>query len=158
MLRRAGFSVREAADGAQALEEAVQRPPALALLDVKMPVMDGFEACRQLKSHERTRHVPVLLLSATFMDSEAQVEGLETGADAYLTQPVEAPVLAATVRSLLRARRAESDVRHAALQWRTTFDAIDDSVAVLTGEHVLERVNRSFAALFGADGPEALVG
>ena len=96
-----------------------------------MPVMDGFEACRQLKSHERTQHVPVLLLSATFMDSEAQVEGLETGADAYLTQPVEAPVLAATVRSLLRARRAESDVRQAALQWRTTFDAISDAVAVL---------------------------
>ena len=158
MLRRAGFSVREAADGAQALEEAVQRPPALALLDVKMPVMDGFETCRQLKSHERTRHVPVLLLSATFMDSEAQVEGLETGADAYLTQPVEAPVLAATVRSLLRARRAESDVRQAALQWRTTFDAISDAVAVLDGGGALERINRSFAAVFGAEDPGALVG
>jgi CheY-like chemotaxis protein len=158
MLRRAGFSVREAADGAQAVQEAVQRPPALALLDVKMPVMDGFEACRQLKSNERTRHVPVLLLSATFMDSEAQVEGLETGADAYLTQPVEAPVLAATVRSLLRARRAESDVRHAALQWRTTFDAISDAVAVLDGSGALERINRSFAAVFGAEDPAALVG
>ena len=138
MLRRAGFSVRETSDGAQAVEMAVQHPPALALLDVKMPVMDGFEACRQLKSHERTRHVPVLLLSATFMDTDAQVEGLETGADAYLTQPVEAPVLAATVRSLLRARRAESDVHQAALQWRTTFDAISDAVAVLDRDGALE--------------------
>ena len=158
MLRRAGFRVREAADGAQAVDEAVRNPPALALLDVKMPVMDGFEACRRLKSHERTRHVPVLLLSATFMDTEAQVEGLETGADAYLTQPVEAPVLAATVRSLLRARRAESDVRHAALRWRTTFDAISDAVAVLDAGGALERVNRSFAAVFGEPDPGALVG
>jgi serine phosphatase RsbU (regulator of sigma subunit)/CheY-like chemotaxis protein len=158
MLRRAGFSVRETGDGASAVEEALRHPPALALLDVKMPVMDGFEACRRLKSHELTRHVPVLLLSATFLDTEAQVEGLETGADAYLTQPVEAPVLAATVRSLLRARRAESDVRHAALQWRTTFDAIDDAVAVLSGDLVLERLNRSFAALFGTEDPGELVG
>ncbi|MGZ4268496.1 MAG: SpoIIE family protein phosphatase [Solirubrobacteraceae bacterium] len=158
MLRRAGFAVRETSDGAQAVSAALQRPPALALLDVKMPVMNGFEACRRLKSHERTRHVPVLLLSATFMDTEAQVEGLETGADAYLTQPVEAPVLAATVRSLLRARHAESDVRHAALEWRTTFDAISDAVAVLDAGLALARVNRSFATLFGAKLPEALVG
>lgn len=158
MLRRAGFSVREASDGAEAVEQAFRQPPALALLDVKMPVMDGFEACRRLKSDDRTRHVPVLLLSATFMDTDAQVEGLETGADAYLTQPVEGPVLAATVRSLLRARRAESDVRHAALQWRTTFDAISDAVAVLDADGTPARVNRSFALLFGDGDPAALIG
>ena len=72
-----------------------------------MPGFDGFEACRLLKSDPATQHVPVLLLSATFLDSDDQVEGLEVGADSYLTQPVEAPVLAATVRALLRTRRAE---------------------------------------------------
>ena len=96
-----------------------------------MPALDGFDACRKLKSDEATRHIPVLLLSATFLESEAQVEGLENGADAYLTQPVEAPVLAATIRALLRARSAEAEVRLAAVEWRTTFDAITDAVAVL---------------------------
>jgi len=100
MLRRAGFAVREAMDGVQAVADALRAPPDLAVLDVKMPGYDGFEACRLLKADPATRHVPVLLLSATFLDSDHQVEGLETGADSYLTQPVEAPVLAATVRSL----------------------------------------------------------
>ena len=114
MLRRAGFAVREAMDGVQAVADALRAPPDLAVLDVKMPGYDGFEACRLLKADPATRHVPVLLLSATFLDSDHQVEGLETGADSYLTQPVEAPVLAATVRSLLRTRRAEAEVREAA--------------------------------------------
>ena len=96
-----------------------------------------------------TRHIPVLMLSATFLETDAHVEGLETGADAYLTQPVEAPVLAATIRALLRARSAEDEVRRAALEWRTTFEAISDAVAVLDSRGVVERANRAFAASFG---------
>jgi serine phosphatase RsbU (regulator of sigma subunit)/FixJ family two-component response regulator len=129
----------------------------LAVLDVKMPGLDGFEACRRIKSHEDTRHIPVLMLSATFLETDAHVEGLDTGADGYLTQPVEAPVLAATVRSLLRTRRAEAGVRTAALQWRTTFDAISDAVAVVDDDLVVQRANRAFAHLFGSD-PSALHG
>jgi DNA-binding response OmpR family regulator len=154
MLRRAGFSVVEVGDGAEALQSAIQNPPDLAVLDVKMPTIDGFETCRRLKSHEATRHVPVLLLSATFIESEAHVEGLDTGADAYLTQPVEAPVLAATVRALLRARSAEAEVRLAAMEWRATFDAISDAVAVLESDGTVVRSNRAFDAAFG-DAPLA---
>src|SRR6478735_725252 len=149
MLRRSGFTVREVSDGVQAVEAATTELPDLAILDVKMPGMDGFEACRKLKSTDVTRHIPVLMLSATFLESDAHVEGLETGADAYLTQPVEAPVLAATIRALLRARSAEDEVRRAALEWRTTFEAISDAVAVLDSRGVVERANRAFAASFG---------
>jgi len=99
MLRRAGFEVRETVDGVQAVDEALRAPPDVAVLDVKMPGFDGFEACRRLKADPATQHVPVLLLSATFLNPDDQVEGLEVGADGYLTQPVEAPVLAATVRA-----------------------------------------------------------
>src|SRR4051812_12794185 len=129
MLRRAGFVVNEVADGLQAVEAVSGEPPDLAVLDVKMPGLTGFEACRRIKSDEASRHIPVLLLSATFLETEAQVEGLDTGADAYLTQPVEAPVLAATIRSLLRSRSLETEVRLAASEWRATFDAIGDPVA-----------------------------
>src|SRR4051794_11195731 len=89
------------------------------------------------------------MLSATFMETEAQVEGLETGADAYLTQPVEAPVLAATIRSLLRSRGLEAEVRIAAAEWSTTFDAISDAVAVLSADGIVMRANRAFRAIFG---------
>lgn len=154
MLRRAGFAVREVVNGIEAIESIVERPPDLAVLDVRMPGLDGFEVCRRMKAEDRTRHVPVLMLSATFLETEAQVEGLETGADAYLTQPVEAPVLAATVRALLRARRAETAIHAAARQWRTTFDAIRDAVAVVELPGTILRVNRAFAELMGLD-PDA---
>ena len=134
MLRRAGFTVVEVDNGLDAVSTVQSTPLDLAVLDVKMPGLDGFEACRRIKSHEDTRHIPVLMLSATFMETEAQVEGLETGADAYLTQPVEAPVLAATIRSMLRSRSLELEVRVAATEWRTTFDAISDAVAVLDAD------------------------
>ncbi|MDA0180225.1 SpoIIE family protein phosphatase [Solirubrobacter phytolaccae] len=149
MLRRAGFVVTEVADGRSAVSAVLASPPDVAVLDVKMPGLDGFEACRRIKSHEDTRHVPVLMLSATFLETDAQVEGLETGADVYLTQPVEAPVLAATIRSLMRARNLETEVRLAAAEWRTTFDAISDAVAVLDGDGVVVRANRAFMAAFG---------
>jgi CheY-like chemotaxis protein/serine phosphatase RsbU (regulator of sigma subunit) len=149
VLRRAGFAVREVPDGFQAVSSAKADPPDLAILDVKMPGMDGFAACRELKSDPATRHIPVLMLSATFLESEARVEGLETGADAYLTQPVEAPVLAATVRSLLRARSLEVEVRLAAAEWQTTFEAISDAVGVLGPTGVVERANGAFLACFG---------
>ncbi|MBE2315567.1 SpoIIE family protein phosphatase [Solirubrobacter sp. CPCC 204708] len=151
MLRRSGFTVREVADGLSAVAAVLADPPDIAVLDVKMPGLDGFEACRRIKSHEDTRHIPVLMLSATFMETEAKVEGLETGADAYLTQPVEAPVLAATIRSMLRARSLEAEVRSAATEWRTTFDAISDAVAVLDPDGVVVRANPAFEAVFGSD-------
>ena len=157
MLRRAGFAVDEVADGGAAVEAIRAHPPDLAVLDVKMPHLTGFEACRAVKGDERTRHVPVLLLSATFMDDQARVEGLEGGADSYLTQPVEAPVLAATVRSLIRSRRLEQAVNDAARQWRATFDAIADAVALVDAGGRVRRVNRSFLELLG-DGHTDVIG
>ena len=132
------------------MDAIAAEPPDLAVLDVKMPGLDGFEACRRIKSNEATRHIPVLMLSATFLETEAQVEGLENGADAYLTQPVEAPVLAATIRSLLRARSLEAEVLLAASEWATTFDAISDAVAILDdADRRVKRANPAFLAIFG---------
>ena len=148
-LRRNGFDVREVEDGGAAVAAATDVVPDLVVLDVKMPVLDGFAACAAIKQDPRTANVPILLLSATFLESEYQVRGLESGADAYLTQPVETPVLVATLRSLLRARAAEQQVRAAAEEWRTTFDAITDAVCVLGAGREVLRANRAFAALAG---------
>lgn len=155
VLRRSGFTVVEAADGAEALATALRDPPDLAVLDAGTPGVDGFEACRRLRSNETTRDVAVLLLSATFSHGEAQAGDLDAGADAYLTRPVEAPVLAATVRALLRSRSAEAAARLAAMEWRATFDAISDAVAVFDADRRLLRANRVFTGLFG-DGDGAV--
>lgn len=150
-LRRFGFVVREASGGAQALAAVSEQAPDLVVSDVQMPGINGFEVCRRIKADERTAGIPILLLSATFLESEYQVEGLHSGADAYLTQPVEAPVLDATVRALLRTRQAEQEVRRGVRQWRTTFDAMDDAICILDHDGSILRANRAFAALAGRD-------
>ena len=107
-LERAGFRVREAASGAEALSLAAAERPSLVLLDVNLPDMSGFEVCRRLKREPRTAGTPVLHLSATYTNDAYKITGLEGGADGYLTEPVEPPVLIATIHALLRMRRAEA--------------------------------------------------
>ena len=104
------FDVWEAETGAEGLEMAA-RDPDLIVLDVHLPDINGFEVCRRLKEDERTRHIPVLQRSQSHVDDAARVHGLESGADAYLTEPVDPSVLVATARALLRVRRAENRLR-----------------------------------------------
>jgi signal transduction histidine kinase len=113
-LKEGGYNVTEASNGADALRLADEGPD-LITLDVHLPDMDGFEICRLLKGNPRTAHIPVLHISATFVDTEYRVRGLETGADGYLAEPISRDELLATVGALLRLKQAERAARlHAA--------------------------------------------
>jgi CheY-like chemotaxis protein len=82
----AGFELHEAADGREALEVARRERPALVFLDVDMPVLDGIEACTQMRSDEATSHATIVMLTAAHGDSvERKAE--EAGADLFLTKP-----------------------------------------------------------------------
>ena len=110
-LREAGFEVAEAGTGDEALAEA-RRPglrPDLVVLDIRLPDTSGFDVLRQLRADPDTAAIPVVHLSASFTTGEWRAHGLEAGAEAYLTHPVEPRELVATVRSLLRLRAAESE-------------------------------------------------
>src|SRR5579862_1210273 len=122
VLRNAGFQVIEANTGQQALEMMSSRPD-LVILDVKLPDISGLEVCRQIKSAEATARIPVLQVSATLVTTQARVEGLEGGADAYLTQPIEADELVATIHALLRVRKAEDALWESQQQYRSFFEA-----------------------------------
>jgi PAS domain S-box-containing protein len=111
VLRQAGFDVLEAATGNEALQATRREHPDLVLLDVNLPDVDGFEVCRRIKSDPETSTIPVLYLSAAYRTSEHRVQGLDLGADGYLTQPVEPRELVATVNAMLRAREVEEAVR-----------------------------------------------
>jgi two-component system, sensor histidine kinase len=107
ILEKSGFEVVDAHTGEEGIKEASRILPDLIILDIKLPDVDGFEVCRKIKAEALTNAIPVLQTSASFVNSEHKVEGLESGADGYLAQPIEAAVLVATVRSLLRIRKAE---------------------------------------------------
>ncbi|MBD2563413.1 MULTISPECIES: hybrid sensor histidine kinase/response regulator [Nostoc] len=148
ILQNAGFTVVEAATGAAGLKAAAEHQPALVILDVKLPDISGFEVCRQIKANPETAFIPVLHLSASFIQSQDKAEGLDSGADAYLVQPVEPIELLATVRSLLRIRRAEEAALSSAREWQTTFDSIKDSVCLVDTEGIILRCNLAMMQLF----------
>ncbi|MCU1234083.1 MAG: bacteriophytochrome (light-regulated signal transduction histidine kinase) [Candidatus Solibacter sp.] len=110
MLRQFGFEVQEAANGTEALLKVANKPD-VVLLDINMPDLDGLEVCRRIKGNPATSNIIVLHLSASKVNSIDRVIGLNNGADSYLTEPIEPEVLAATVRALIRARRAEDALR-----------------------------------------------
>jgi signal transduction histidine kinase len=113
VLRRAGYEVIEAASGEETLRLAAEREPRLIVLDIQLPDIDGWTVCTRLKQDPETASILVLQVSATFASEQDTVRSLEGGADACLTEPLEGPVLVATVRALLRARRAEDALRDA---------------------------------------------
>ncbi len=98
------YRIIEAADGEKALTVAREEVPDLILSDVMMPVMNGLDFCRQVKTDFVTSHIPVILVTARAMNQH-QVEGYESGADAYITKPFVADVLLARVDNLLKSRR-----------------------------------------------------
>lgn len=148
ILQNAGFSVVEAATGTTGLEAVANFQPDLVILDVQLPDISGFEVCRQIKANPETAFIPVLHLSASFVQSQDKAEGLDSGADAYLVQPVEPIELLATLRSLLRIRRAEEAALSSAREWQTTFDSMNDGVSLVDREGVIMRCNRAMMQLF----------
>jgi DNA-binding response OmpR family regulator len=109
VLRRLGYETVSAGNGAEALEKAAADPPDLVLLDVMMPVMDGFAVCRALRASEATRLVPVVVMTA-LPGIDNRVKLLEHGADDVLAKPVDERELVARVQGAL-ARKAELDQR-----------------------------------------------
>jgi DNA-binding NtrC family response regulator len=112
LLTQHGYHVRPAEDGALALESVAAKTPDLILLDVSMPGMDGYEACRRLKADEKSSRIPVIFISA-FGDTRQKVTGFEAGGIDYITKPFEAEEVMVRVRTHLRLCQAEEALRNA---------------------------------------------
>jgi serine phosphatase RsbU (regulator of sigma subunit) len=121
MLERAGIAVCEAIDGESALRAIRERRPAVTVLDINLPDISGIEVCRQVKADPETASVLILHLTAHRVSDADTAFGLQSGADAYLSVPVDAEVLVGTVQALLRLHHAEALTRKAAEQATTAF-------------------------------------
>jgi CheY-like chemotaxis protein len=104
-LQKRGYEVSIAVDGAEGVERARAESPDLILMDMSLPVMDGWEATRTLKADKATQAIPVIALTAHAMSTDRE-KALEAGCDAYETKPVELPRLLGTMERLLASQVA----------------------------------------------------
>ena len=146
LLGRDGYSVLTAGNGAQALDLILRELPDLVLSDVLMPGMNGYELCRRLKLAPETRMIPVVLITS-LGEREDRIEGLNSGADDFITKPVNAHELRARVRSLVRLRRYADDLDSAESLIRTLAVSVEARDGCTAGH--CERI-AAYATAFGA--------
>jgi len=150
VLSAAGYECLEVQSGSEALGLA-QTLPDLLILDVRLPDISGYEVCKRIKQNPKTASISVLQISASFVNNGDRVRALEGGADGYLTHPIDAMVLVATVGSLVRLRNAEAHARKAAMEWQATFDALNEGIALVDPEGRLARWNAAFQRFCSCD-------
>lgn len=103
--------VLTAATGTEGLNKAAVFEPDAILLDIIMPEIDGYEICCSLKSNNVTRHIPIIMITAVETDTSSRIKGLECGADAFMTKPIDEAELVAQVKVALRIKKAEDQLR-----------------------------------------------
>jgi hypothetical protein len=133
VMRQGGYEVIEARTGIEALEMARRERPDLVLLDVKLPDINGFEVCRLIKKQDV--QLLVLQISASFVAPQDRAVGLNAGADSYLSQPVEPAELLATIRALLRLKRAEQAAEQSNELYRVIVQSVVDHAIVTVDQN-----------------------
>ncbi len=143
------FTVDVASNGEEALEKVRADPPMLVLSDIRMPGMDGFELCRRLKEDEATRDVAVILVTAHHADVQKVSQGLNLGADDYITRPFHREELLARVRAVARIRRAEAEARHQAQVAERRNRELELLATLALAAGSTERLEEGFAPALG---------
>src|ERR1041385_1609758 len=131
ILQRAGYHVVDAGTGTEALRIAREEKPQLILLDVMLPDINGLKVCQMLKRDPVTAPIMILQISATHVSEPDRVQG---GAEGYLTEPLEAEELLATVKALLRLYNREEENRRLLEQLRDADRQKDEFLAILAHE------------------------
>ncbi len=146
-LNAAGFPTLEAATGAEVLNTA-DASLAAVVLDIHLPDIDGLEVCRRLRARPETSLLPVVHLTAAYLTDEDKVRGLDAGADAYLTHPVEPAVLVSTIQAVVRTRAAEEGMRRSEAKFRAIYAQAPSGICLLrTADGVILDANPALLKL-----------
>ncbi|WP_416203290.1 response regulator [Xanthomonas euvesicatoria] len=151
------FAVEEAGTGTEGLAKLAAQTFSAVVLDVNLPDMSGFDIVRTLRAEPRTALLPVVHVSAASIATGDMITGLDAGADAYLIHPVDPNVLLATLRTLLRARRAEEALRVSEARFREIFEHISAPIAVVDANLHMHEANAAFQRLIGSATPGAAI-
>lgn len=143
LLSSAGYRVRPASDGKLALRSVQARLPALILLDIQMPGMDGYEVCQRLKAEERTRSVPVIFISVLEDESE-KIKGFQAGGIDYISKPFHAEEVLARINTHLTLRRTQMDLERRNAELAAVREILEESVLDRTAE--LQKTNANLKA------------
>lgn len=108
ILVREGYEVIETADGKEAVELARRENPHVIIMDIRMPVMNGIEACRRLKKDEKTRYIPILVLTAV---GTSRMQAIAAGADDFLQKPFDQEEVSIRLKSMLRIRHLTDELQ-----------------------------------------------
>ena len=148
LLQKAGYQVTEAKDGSEGLVLYRKISPALILLDAKMPGMDGFDCCRQIRQLPGGEHIPILMV--TGLDDQTSVnDAFEAGATDYITKPVQMPVLVGRMRYLMQSIQAEQALRESEEKFRSLITSLQEVIFQLDDAGKLIFLNPVWHKLMG---------
>jgi two-component system, cell cycle response regulator len=157
-----GFMVETATNGEEALARVQENPPHLILLDVMMPVMDGYEVSRRIKGSDTLPFIPIILVTARD-STQDKVEGLDAGADDYLTKPINFPELEARVRSMLRIKALQDELDdknrelEAANRKLRKLSITDGLTGLFNHRHMHEQLHEEFERSRRSEDPIAVL-
>lgn len=131
MLRKSGYQLITAKDGKECLKIVNSERPDLILLDVNLPDISGIEICRIIKGDRQTNNIYVLMMSGFYTDPDNQAHGLEIGADGYIAKPFQKRELLARIQSLMRIKKAETELRYTLEEKKELEEIINRSPVVV---------------------------
>ena len=168
LIARYGYDFEIAQNSVEAIEKTKATDPHVILMDILMPEMNGIEACKRLKEDPGTKHIPIIVLTA-FGDKEIKIECLNTGANDFLSKPVDSTELIARIKNFLQFKNLEEikknneiltetikAIENAKREWEQTLDCISDIVLLIDSKDNILRCNKILTTLTGKSYPELL--
>ena len=139
-LQASGFAVEEAENGFEAVDLCSRLQPDAVLLDVLMPEMDGYEACRKIRTLPGNENLPILMMTA-LDDVESINAAYEAGASEFTGKPVNWTIESHRLRSMLRAAESAKQIYLSKQEWERTFNALDEIITIQTPDRVIVQAN-----------------